>query len=73
MSIRILLVEDEPDILLIARAALKRAGLSVATATDGAAALRAVADERPDLILLDWMMPGISGPELCRRLRARAA
>jgi len=70
MSIRILLVEDEPDILLIARAALKRVGLSVATATDGAAALRAVADERPDLILLDWMMPELDGYETCARLKA---
>ena len=70
MSIRILLVEDEPDILLIARAALKRAGLSVATATDGAAALRAVADERPDLILLDWMMPELDGYETCARLKS---
>ena len=70
MSIRVLLVEDEPDILLIARAALKRSGLHVVTATDGAAALTAVANDRPDLILLDWMMPELDGFETCGRLKA---
>jgi CheY-like chemotaxis protein len=70
MSIRVLLVEDEPDILLIARAALKRSGLDVVTATNGADALSAVADERPDLILLDWMMPELDGFETCARLKA---
>ena len=70
MSVRILLVEDEPDIMLIARAALKRAGLDVVTATDGAAALTAVTNDRPDLILLDWMMPELDGFETCARLKA---
>jgi CheY-like chemotaxis protein len=73
MSIRVLLVEDEPDIMLIARAALKRAGLNVITATDGVAALTAVASDRPDLILLDWMMPELDGFETCARLKADPA
>jgi CheY-like chemotaxis protein len=70
MSIRVLLVEDEPDIMLIARAALKRSGLEVLTATDGAAALAAIANDRPDLVLLDWMMPELDGFETCARLKA---
>ena len=73
MSIRVLLVEDEPDIMLIARAALKRSGLNVVTAADGAAALIAAASEPPDLILLDWMMPELDGLETCARLKADPA
>ncbi len=70
---RILLAEDEPDIRLIARLALKRAGFDVVVAENGAAALAAVDREAPDAILLDWMMPEIDGPETCARLKANAA
>jgi DNA-binding response OmpR family regulator len=68
---RVLLVEDEPDISLIARAALLRAGFDVAVAATGVEALAAAAAERFDLILLDWMLPGIDGFETCARLKAR--
>lgn len=67
---RLLLVEDEADIRLVARLALKRAGFEVATATNGEEAVAAAAERRPDVILLDWMMPGMDGPAACSRLKA---
>lgn len=70
MSVRILLAEDEPDIRLIARAALIRAGFLVTAVADGAEALRSVAEESPDLVVLDWMMPEVDGAEACARLKA---
>jgi DNA-binding response OmpR family regulator len=66
---KLLLVEDDPDIQLVARAALKRAGFQVQVAGNGAAALDAVAADPPDVVLLDWMMPEMDGPEVCRRLK----
>lgn len=65
----LLLVDDDPAIRLIAVRALKRAGFTVRTATDGAEALEAVRAEPPDVILLDWMMPEMDGPEVCRRIK----
>jgi DNA-binding response OmpR family regulator len=70
---KLLLVDDDPAIRLIAGRALTRAGFTVTMATDGAAALEAVRAERPEVILLDWMMPDIDGPEVCRRLKADPA
>jgi DNA-binding response OmpR family regulator len=70
MSIKILLAEDDTDIQLIARLALRRAGFEVSVAGDGEQALAAVAASRPDAVLLDWMMPGVDGLEVCRRLKA---
>jgi DNA-binding response OmpR family regulator len=73
MSARILLVEDEPDIRLIARAALMRAGFDVLTAGDGHEALKLAASEGPDLIVLDWMLPQLNGPDTCARLKSDPA
>lgn len=70
MKPRVLLVEDEPDISLIARAALARAGFDVATAATGLEALARAAAETFDLILLDWMLPELDGFETCTRLKA---
>ena len=67
---RLVLAEDEPDIQLIARLALKREGFDVTTASSGAEALAAVADCRPDVVLLDWMMPDLDGLETCARLKS---
>jgi CheY-like chemotaxis protein len=69
----ILLAEDEPDVQLIARLSLKKAGFTVVTAGNGLEALERVAAERPDVILLDWMMPDMDGYETCRRLKADPA
>ena len=67
---RILCVDDSNLILLMERLVLGREGFELLTASDGEQAItRAVAD-RPDLILLDVVMPSISGVEVCRRLRA---
>jgi DNA-binding response OmpR family regulator len=70
ITMKLLLVEDDPDIQLVARAALKRAGFTVTTASNGAAALEQIQADRPDVILLDWMMPEMDGTEVCRRLKA---
>ena len=69
----LLLVDDDPDIRLVARVALKRAGFNVTAGTDGLAALEAVRVARPDVILLDWMMPDMDGPAVCRRLKSDPA
>jgi two-component system phosphate regulon response regulator PhoB len=69
MSERILAVDDEADLLELVEYNLREAGYSVATAKDGAGALAEVRRQRPDLILLDLMLPDISGTEICKRLR----
>jgi two-component system, OmpR family, phosphate regulon response regulator PhoB len=66
---RILLVEDEAAIREMTTMALERAGYLVEEAEDASAAERAVTDNLPDLILMDWMLPGSSGVELARRFR----
>jgi DNA-binding response OmpR family regulator len=66
---KLLLVEDDPDIQLVARMALKRAGFTVSIAPDGTTALAAIHADRPDVILLDWMMPDVEGTEVCRRIK----
>lgn len=70
MAARVLIVEDEDSILLSLEFLLTQAGYAVTTARDGAAALRALEVQSPDLVLLDVMLPLIDGFELCRRIRA---
>lgn len=70
MAAKILIVDDEPNIVLSLEFLMKQAGYQVRTASDGEAGLAAVADDRPDLILLDVMMPKKSGFEVCEALRA---
>ena len=65
----ILVVEDDEAIMMGLVENLKFAGYDVLTATDGPTALRSGLEERPDLILLDVMLPGMSGYEVCRKLR----
>jgi DNA-binding response OmpR family regulator len=69
----VILAEDDLDIQLVARLALRRAGFSVKVVGNGLEALDAVKEQAPDAILLDWMMPELDGPETCRRLKADAA
>jgi CheY-like chemotaxis protein len=71
--VKLLLVDDDPDIRLVARMALKRAGFTVSEATNGIEALAALHIDRPDVILLDWMMPAMDGPEVCRLITADPA
>lgn len=70
MPANILLVEDEPAIQELIVANLTRAGHTVLRASDAETAQRLVREALPDLILLDWMLPGMSGVELARRMRA---
>jgi CheY-like chemotaxis protein len=65
----ILVVDDDPDIVEVLRCTLHDAGYAVATAEDGAA-LSLAHERRPDVILLDLLMPGMDGGEVSRRLRA---
>jgi two-component system phosphate regulon response regulator PhoB len=70
MAANILLVEDEPAIQELIAANLGRAGHHVIRAADAESAQRIVHAALPDLVLLDWMLPGLSGIEFARRLRA---
>ena len=70
---RILIVDDTPANVHILQARLAANGYDIVTATDGEAALTAVTETQPDLILLDVMMPKMDGFEVCRRLRADAS
>jgi DNA-binding response OmpR family regulator len=65
----VLVVDDDPTVSDVVRRYLERDGCRVRLSFDGADALAAVADERPDLVVLDLMMPGLDGIEVCRRLR----
>ncbi|MFM8372080.1 MAG: response regulator transcription factor, partial [Bacteroidota bacterium] len=67
---KILIVDDEPDILEFLKYNLKREGYDVVTAPDGKQALAVAAAEKPDLIILDIMMPEMDGVEACNRLRS---
>jgi CheY-like chemotaxis protein len=71
--VKVLLAEDEPDVRFIASLALTKAGFTVATAGSGLEVLERVAAERPDAILLDWMMPELDGYDTCRRLKSDPA
>jgi two-component system, OmpR family, phosphate regulon response regulator PhoB len=71
MSPTILIVEDESDVALMLRYNLEAEGYRVQTAATGDEAVERMREGVPDLILLDWMLPGLSGIELCRRWRGR--
>jgi two-component system phosphate regulon response regulator PhoB len=66
----ILVVEDETALTTLLTYNLERNGYRVTVAPDGDEALLRIAEETPDLVLLDWMLPNVSGIEVCRRIRA---
>ena len=70
MPATILVVEDEPAIQALIEVNLRRAGHTARLAADAESAKRMVQDELPDLVLLDWMLPGMSGVDLARQLRS---
>ena len=70
MAQRILVVDDEPDILELTRFALSQEGFDVETATTGEEALANLRHSRPDLVVLDLMLPDRPGTEICRTMRA---
>ncbi|MGW3244606.1 response regulator transcription factor [Streptomyces sp. NPDC001070] len=67
---RVLVVDDDPTVSEVVAGYLTRAGFTVDRAADGSAALAGAAAVRPDLVVLDLMLPGIDGLEVCRRIRA---
>ena len=67
---RLLVVEDEPNILELLSASLRLAGFEVATASGGLEALQAVQRHRPDLVVLDVMLPDLDGFDVASRLRS---
>jgi two-component system phosphate regulon response regulator PhoB len=69
MTNRILVVDDEPDITALVAYHLAKAGYRVSTASNGTEAIRAAADQRPDVIVLDLMLPGLSGLDVLQALR----
>lgn len=70
MRERILIIEDEDRILQFLRRGLTYEGYRVETAADGPSGLSLAREKPPDLVILDWMLPGMDGLEVCRRLRA---
>ncbi len=73
MKPKILVADDEPDVLNLVAANLRVAGWEVLTAENGPEAVEAVQSERPELIVLDLMLPGLSGLEVCRLLKGDPA
>jgi DNA-binding response OmpR family regulator len=70
MSKHVLIADDEPNIVISLEFLMKREGHRVSVARDGDAALELIRRERPDLVLLDVMMPGKSGFEVCQTVRS---
>lgn len=73
MTYKILIADDEPNILISLEFLMKREGFDVRIARDGIEALDAITGQRPDLVLLDVMMPGKTGFEVCQEVRAQDA
>jgi two-component system, OmpR family, phosphate regulon response regulator PhoB len=72
MTASILIVEDEEPIQVLLTYNLQAEGFRARTTASGEDVPRLIGEERPDLVILDWMLPGISGIEVCRLLRARS-
>jgi DNA-binding response OmpR family regulator len=72
MAKRILLIEDDPSVLRAISYMLEKEGYDVLTAMNGLVGLRKAKEENPDLLILDVMLPGIDGFEVCHRLRAES-
>ena len=72
MRAGILVIDDEEGIRELAREAMVMVGFEVLTALDGERGLRLFGSERPDLVILDLMLPGLSGIEVCRRLKSKS-
>jgi DNA-binding response OmpR family regulator len=70
MAKKVLIADDEPNILISLEFLMQREGHAVSVARDGDEALAAIRRERPDLVLLDVMMPGKSGFDVCQAVRA---
>jgi len=71
MTPKVLIVEDEEPIVTLVRYNLEAQGFKVSAAADGEEALTKIRDDPPDVLILDWMLPYLSGIELCRQLRRK--
>ncbi len=69
MTARILIVDDEPNIVISLEYLMKREGYEIAVAADGEAALAALRESTPDLVVLDIMLPKLNGFDVCQRIR----
>ncbi|MCK4532079.1 MAG: response regulator, partial [Candidatus Aenigmarchaeota archaeon] len=69
MAKKIMVVDDEESLIELVTAVLEQEGYEIITAMNGEEALERLKTEKPDLILLDMMMPGMSGREVCERIR----
>jgi two-component system phosphate regulon response regulator PhoB len=69
----VLIVEDEAPLVTLLRYNLEREGFDVCEASDGEEALLSIAERKPDAVLLDWMLPAVSGIEVCRQIRRATA
>lgn len=69
MPTKVLVIDDEPDIVGLVRYHLEKAGMQCLQGTDGSQAVRLVREHHPDLLVLDLMLPGLDGLEICRQLR----
>jgi two-component system phosphate regulon response regulator PhoB len=67
----VLIVEDEPALVTLLQYNFESSGFAVAAAGDGEDALVQIAERRPDLVVLDWMLPAVSGIEVCRQIRRK--
>src|ERR1035437_325366 len=68
---KVMVVDDEPDLVRLVQFRMEREGWDVVTATDGLSALSKAMEERPDIIFLDVMMPGMDGFEVLEQIRTR--
>jgi DNA-binding response OmpR family regulator len=66
----VLVAEDDPDVRDLVVFSLEHAGYDVLAESDGETALAVALEKQPDLLILDWMMPGMTGVEVCRAMRA---
>lgn len=67
---KVMIIDDEPFILMMVEDKLRKAGLEVATLRESVGAIDKIREMKPDLVILDWMMPELSGIELCRMLKS---
>ncbi len=69
---KVVVIDDEPFILMMIEDKLKKAGIHVITLRESRHALSVIRSEKPDLVILDWMMPEMSGIDICRMLKEDA-
>lgn len=71
-NLKVLLVEDDPSMVSLVSLGLRYEGFEVLTANNGLDGLRMADEQSPDLLILDWMLPGLDGIGICRRIRSRS-